>query len=194
VRTVRKGTIHISPCATSVTFRVADHSGDARTTCVRACSRSEFGGCAARSCSTRIDHQLYCDVAVLSSASNAAWRRATPRQLLHRPLVQRIARTQVLRRDLSSLELVALMIDGVALRRACSAGGGGDSRTPAKTRTRAEGRRDRKKRRGLQGWRDSAPTAGVTGYNMGPQRAVIELNPFVGRKVADAAVVKRFAS
>jgi len=32
------------------------------------------------------------------------------------------------------------------------------------------------------------------GYNMGPQRAVIELNPFVGRKVADAAVVKRFAS
>ena len=27
----------------------------------------------------------------------------------------------------------------------------------------------------------------VMGYNMGPQRAVIELNPVVGRKVADAA-------
>ena len=27
----------------------------------------------------------------------------------------------------------------------------------------------------------------VMGYNMGPQRAVLELNPVVGRKVADAA-------
>jgi hypothetical protein len=27
----------------------------------------------------------------------------------------------------------------------------------------------------------------VMGYNMGPQRAAIELNPVVGRKVADAA-------
>ena len=65
-----------------------------------------------RSYSTRMDHQFYCDVGFLAARVTPRGD-AQPHHLLHRPLVQRIARTQLLRRDLSSFELVALIIDGV---------------------------------------------------------------------------------